>query len=432
MLVFLSDLHFTDGTAVKHDLNVNAFLDFFSELAERAAAVKAKEIIIVFLGDIFDLLRTEKWFQIPAEERPWGNKKQESRMLEHCLEIMNDIRNNPGNAAVFSLLKSDLKKTFPSFPVEPKRIFIPGNHDRLAALSRPLLKIMRDCLNDKSKKLKHTYDDPAYGVFARHGHEFDPYNYEGNSRFTENDYKKTPIGDALTTELVTRIPYTIMSHEKIKKLPAAQRGTLNRNLQQIEDVRPLSATLSWLYYQVKDQAWLDDIINESINTVLNDFNQLPFVKSWYTKHDKSYNFWDDADKLQTVLFFMKKLRITRAKRIFSFAENFYKKINDPLKQTSLRDIKKLDKDVRFLVYGHTHESMVLPLRLVNKKNRRHEQIYINTGCWGQRHIAALEGGFSSWQQLSYVIFYNKTENKKRNRDSKGPGYEIWNGVLKSD
>lgn len=69
MLIFISDLHFVDGSA-------RAFEYFFQDVA---ASIKkeTKEIKIVSLGDIFDLLHTEMWFAFPVEERPWGKKERE-------------------------------------------------------------------------------------------------------------------------------------------------------------------------------------------------------------------------------------------------------------------------------------------------------------------------------------------------------------------
>ena len=70
MLAFISDLNFVDGTAGKHNLPSRAFDYFFDDLEAIAnkATNQIKEIKIVMLGDIFDLLRTEAWFSYPADE----------------------------------------------------------------------------------------------------------------------------------------------------------------------------------------------------------------------------------------------------------------------------------------------------------------------------------------------------------------------------
>lgn len=63
MLVFISDLHFVDETAGKHNIPTSAFENFLTNVEVRADKAKAKELKIAFLGDIFDILRTEEWFR---------------------------------------------------------------------------------------------------------------------------------------------------------------------------------------------------------------------------------------------------------------------------------------------------------------------------------------------------------------------------------
>ena len=73
MLVFISDLHFVDETAGKHNIPASAFEKFLTNVKVHADKAKAKELKIVFLGDIFDILRTEEWFKEEEVNRPWGN-----------------------------------------------------------------------------------------------------------------------------------------------------------------------------------------------------------------------------------------------------------------------------------------------------------------------------------------------------------------------
>ncbi len=72
MLIIVSDLHLMDGSSGQHYLGVDVFQRIFRDLGTKAREAGAKDIKIVFLGDIFDLIRTEQWFTIDPEERPWG------------------------------------------------------------------------------------------------------------------------------------------------------------------------------------------------------------------------------------------------------------------------------------------------------------------------------------------------------------------------
>ena len=56
MLVIISDIHLTDGTSGK-TIHSGAFEKFAFHLKDMAETAKAKEIEIVLLGDIIDLIR---------------------------------------------------------------------------------------------------------------------------------------------------------------------------------------------------------------------------------------------------------------------------------------------------------------------------------------------------------------------------------------
>ena len=78
MLFFISDLHFMDETAGRHNIPAKAFKKFLENIKVHSDNTKNKdkEVKIVFLGDIFDLLRTEEWFKEKEEDRPWGNNTE--------------------------------------------------------------------------------------------------------------------------------------------------------------------------------------------------------------------------------------------------------------------------------------------------------------------------------------------------------------------
>ena len=91
----------------------------------------------------------------------------------------------------------------------------------------------------------HTYKDLAYGVFARHGHEYDPYNYEGGTAYTEADYQRVPIGDPITTELVARLPFALAKRlDAVPGLSPEDKQNIIRNFQEIENVRPCRRSLN--------------------------------------------------------------------------------------------------------------------------------------------------------------------------------------------
>lgn len=427
MLIFISDLHFIDGTAGKHNVPTDDFKLFFKNIADTSKRLKKEgreieEIKIVFLGDIFDLLRTENWFKYPINERPWGD--DEEKIEENANTILDSIINE--NQDTFNLLKGKLKEKF-GLPFEPERSYIPGNHDRLCN--------KYDSLRDKvckwlripkrgSKPFEHYFEDINYGFFARHGHEYDKFNYEGGISYQHQNYMRVPIGDPITTELVAKFPYVLK--EKIDPLPLTpeEKEKLIRNFQKIHNVRPFSAVIVWLLYQVKKNLILKEIIEDSMDEIIQEFNNIEFVKRWYSHHDKWTDWWDEADKIQSVLWLLEKFRIFPSEKILTYLEKI--EIYDLLEAAS-NEFSHLDSGIQYVVYGHSHEPLVVPIKVVETQGSKKDHVYLNTGTWLMRHQKAKEGlGFMSFKNLTYVAFYKKEE-----RGTDFPSFETWTGTLKT-
>jgi UDP-2,3-diacylglucosamine pyrophosphatase LpxH len=73
MLIVISDLHFSDGSSSRN-ISHRAFSHFFQHI-KRGLRDENKEIIIVFAGDTFDLLRSEYRMAVGDEEKPWPSLK---------------------------------------------------------------------------------------------------------------------------------------------------------------------------------------------------------------------------------------------------------------------------------------------------------------------------------------------------------------------
>lgn len=430
MLIFISDLHFVDGTAGEHNVPTDAFRIFFADISAKTKWLKKKgrnidEIKIVFLGDIFDLLRTENWFEFPVSQRPWGHN--ESKIEGHAITIFDAIVKK--NRQTFDLLGGDLRNEF-DLPVEPERVYVPGNHDRLCnkyeSLQEKVCKALG--LANRNKPFEHYFEDVNYGVFARHGHEYDKFNYEGGIAYRYKDYMRVPIGDPITTELVAKLPWKIMQRSVVRKLPKREQEALQRNFQDIENVRPLSAVIEWLLYQVKKNLTLKDAIEDSVDEVIKEFSKLPFVKKWYGHHDEWSDFWDEADQIQSVLFLLKNFKVFSLEKIIVFLDKVKKRFaKDDLKEGAAREYTHLDNRIRYVICGHTHVPLQAALREVGNPAGRKEHVYLNSGTWRTRYHKCSEGlGFIEWKNLSYVIFYAAEE-----REKDFPTYETWTGTLKN-
>jgi UDP-2,3-diacylglucosamine pyrophosphatase LpxH len=432
MLVFISDLHFVDGSAGEHNLSHRAFEYFFEDVAAIAAKPSndIKEIKFVLLGDIFDLLRTEGWFGYPADERPWGTDEQAIEV--HALTLFDAITDHPENRRTFKIFRqgvADLRGNGRP-DSDPSLIYLPGNHDRLCNRYTSLRQKVCDCLgippawHDPADLFPHTYEDPAYGVFARHGHEYDKFNYEGGTAYTPADYQRVPIGDPITTELLARLPYTLA--RRLGNAP--NKPTIIRNFQEIENVRPLSAVIEWLLYQVGQDRQIKEIIEDSVQEVIDYFDSLDFVKNWFDRHDKWTDWRDEADKIQAFLFLLRHFKLDRTETLWDLAmkaKDYF--VKDDLLAAAPQEYLHLDSRVRYVVYGHTHDPLVSPVRSFPAAPAPLEQVYLNTGTWrGRYHKATQDDSFIAWKNMTYVIFYQAGE-----RGTPFPVFETWTGALKT-
>jgi len=433
MIVFISDLHFVDETAGKHNIPTSAFKLFLSDIKTHSKKTKnkEKELKIVFLGDIFDLLRTEEWFQEKEEDRPWGNdtenmKKRAKIILEKIAEKNKDTFN------LFS--KQNLENRFKDTHVET--IYISGNHDRLCWMIDGLKEKVSELLGLKTnnaENFKHTFSNIEHGVYATHGHIFDKFNYEGGPSYNNLDYGLVPIGDAITTEILAKIPYKLIKNIELKNsLSSEDTIRLKYNFQEIGNIRPYCATLKWLLFQVNENILLKDIIEDTIDEVMDEFNNLKFVKNWYKHHDKWYHPFDTADMIQACIYCLEKFRIFSFEKLSGIIDYIVSKIGGHSDiEGAIKLFYSLSENIQYVVMGHTHFPLQQPLFLDKQDNGKiRESLYLNTGTWIKNYYECREGnGFIGWKNINYVIVY--TPEEKPNKYNL-PVFETWQGTEKRD
>lgn len=426
MLVFISDLHFIDGTAGAHNISPKAFKGAFEDICK--SCDQPEEVKIVFLGDVFDLLRTTYWLNVPQAERPWGTDV--SALEGHANKIIDEILRQ--NSATFDIFQ-DLTKVCGS-PVEVEKIYIPGNHDRLCNVFTSLRNKVRASLGlpAGTASFQHSYDDlrhgGKYGVLARHGHEFDQWNYEGTNHYTDADYAQVPIGDPITTELVAALPYTIVNHVKQMTSPlSGDLKTLEGNLQEIDNVRPISAVLHWLFYQVHENPDIRNVVNKAVQEIAENFNNLDMIKRWYKRHGTLNPFASgSSDTLQAAIGMFKRFNVDAAETLVTVFDKIFGssdtvepgKADDALIDAA-QDFLTHTSDYKYVVMGHTHNALEVPIRVTSSGT---DQVYFNTGTWRKRYTQGRSNGFIGTKYLTYTIFYTQKEN--------GPqSFETWTGSL---
>ena len=473
MLVVISDLHLVDGTAGDHNVKSEAFELWMDEVLTIAEDKDAASLDFLYLGDIFDLIRTEKWFEVELADRPWGDPaindhpgQLGTACAEKAREILEAIAaETTGHCDVLSGRgPAELRKRLERFAAGGKpvrRAFIPGNHARLYCVVPQIRQRIDELLGIGGPFVGdltlHRLQSRADGLLARHGHELDVWNFEGfkadagRFEFADIDYLKVPIGDPITTELVARLPHAIKRHLETSG-PPMRRSVIDgvyERLQNIENVRPVAAAIQWISYEAAEMkksaiapgmvagSWQDDErerVVEAVETItarlFNEFMELPFVKEWLRVHDSWSDPWDAADKLQALgLLLRRGIDVDKISPLMEAYKRLGIGESDEQRRAALFEPALDDPaaDIHYVAYGHTHQFQQAALR----KTADHEKIYFNSGTWRPRFSRADNGiDFVKWKEMTYLVFYGANEDKLRGSDRyKGVSFETWTGTM---
>lgn len=453
MIILISDLHLMDGTAGRHQLESGLFEDTLEELGRQATAAishlpeKDQDIKIVLLGDIFDVIRTERWFledgrnkkiEVPLSVRPWGNSR-DKKTESIAFEILSNIIKM--NKEILSLLSGREWKRL-GFPKRPEVIYIPGNHDRLCNEYPSLRKLVIEALEFNGLTYKdlfpNYYLDKEHGLFARHGHEWDPFNFEGDHQ-NEQSYNQVPIGDVIAAEIASKLPIVVGKKLKEINLPEEDINQICNNFRNLFDVRPMSAIIPWLSFQVKRYDEYGENVQNAINSAFRqvgeEFMEIPFVKEWIKKHDRFWNPLDNGDKVQLLGSLLKTFNITNAAwklKLFDLWDTVKEHWTDNKYLAGAnKDLQSLPENIQYVLYGHTHDpyKQIIDITKGRKKSEKRERAYLNTGTWRPGYHQSLsENGFSKWKNLTYTIIYKPGE-MFAGSPVKHPVFEYWTGTI---
>jgi UDP-2,3-diacylglucosamine pyrophosphatase LpxH len=508
MLVIVSDLHFTDATAGKHNLPSEAFQEvFLSDIIELARKKRAKELKLLLLGDIPDLIRSEQWLTVPPANRPWGQNGLDDvknwHIFSHrrtttpteaaCLRILGrmpasgkkeDVPSDTilyQNWETFSFfrdfrrrVKARLRHRLGTIPVSI--IFVPGNHDRLVNLYPSVRDTWQEIMDltinsetvagdpDGDWWYPYEYLDEAYGLYARHGHQYDVWNYGGGNDLTRRvAHLQVPIGDVFSTEFAVRIPWEAAKREDVLGSELVAR------LQDMDNVRPLSRLLEWFYYEIEQrsqQRQIRRVLDEIADNVVRDLLDIDFVRRWRTP----LSGWDNAlrriswlpagladrveglplpgpdEAVRTVAnppmrwLADKVLRLTdtdtllRLSLLFIGGDSNSHTPNeeDVYVQAAYRDhIWRSNDKIRFIAYGHTHRPGVLALDGANG----HDVLHLNSGTWRERIQRTVsldrQADFIKLKQMSYIALYRADEDGGWQGGNKKPdslSFDMWTGT----
>ncbi|HEY6082830.1 MAG TPA: hypothetical protein VIU45_05180 [Chitinophagaceae bacterium] len=473
MLVIISDLHLTDGTSGEI-IDEKAFRIFRNRLSDMAYDASwrrgenqadpnkgyyqpIERLDILLLGDILDVLRSEKWNGMDEINMPWTKNRGDAffRKLE---EITQGIIEN--NKKSFAILKGivtagiqipaamhilseeeKIEKKLGSeastekVAVKVNIYYMVGNHDWVLYIDDPRMYATRGLVID-ALGLAHEKNQPFpyhpfeneelfrvlqdHRVYAIHGDIFDRTNCPPAGR------DGSSIGDAIVIKLLDEIPKKIMDSidQFIQQYPGSRIGTVEgiqqfvKELHELDNLRPYTLAPAWISqiitkYELSVQ-FINDAIRAALTALIRDFTINPLV----------------SKQLSTVIsmnlagfLFSSRFSIETLARVIQFFSLNKDNFESYRKYARTLTAAKAGKDKEFFVMGHTHYPEVVPMSSFLEKGQQHSKIYINTGTWRTLHRQGIyDHSFISWKAMTIAGFFKPDERM-------GHSFEYWTGSL---
>jgi UDP-2,3-diacylglucosamine pyrophosphatase LpxH len=488
MLVFVSDLHLTDNTTCK-TINPGAFSVFADDLRWMTQQACARggagcepgfelldRVDLVMLGDVFDLLRTNKWREDNSSGvRPWTPEMlaPEEREAAHgqLAEMIERITaetiaknggrpedSGTGISCLRELAEQGIEVHEPGGASHrvPLRIwYMAGNHDWLLhagwsaydGVRRQIIEAFGLAHPDDSA-FAHTPDDaPAelrevlerHKVFATHGDIYDPDNFPIERLEFEYEFEHAvgygrrahaSLGDAIVIEVLNGLPAAIL--EAIDEDdPIREDLGFCRALDELDNVRPLFAMPQWLAsvlqrYETGDRSTAKrerkrrHAVREALGQTLHRLLAIPFVqrcdKPWHRDTVDALQIGAALNRLVSLETLSRfSLLHERQARATSYREHAEHELIEMQSRSGQRAFE-------FIVFGHTHHPEVVPLELDYPRS----WIYLNAGTWRRVHRRCVAERrrleFADYHVMSMVAIYADSERG-------GRPYETWTGTL---
>ena len=383
MHVFVSDLHM-DDTGFSGSVSDADLIAFLTDLENPKPESK---ITLVFVGDILELLRSPRWEVLWNKHKsaPWsgmgpGFKNFRNGHAEKCaIEIASEIRTR------YSGFATKLKELVKAEKIETKYVF--GNHDYLVQLSPKIREILVDLLalsHDPKKPFQLTYSDGQASVLATHGHTADPVNWHR----PEEGY--WALGDAVVLRIVNR--FATVACDELGIALETHTGQLLQQLDNIEPILDIPVYVRWLAEKTLSIRQHREIVEKVWKRVVEEFLDIKEFKD-----EKGYNAKPYKD-LRNVFWWSTKIDlaelVAKYQGLFSGGGSEYP-------AAALKQLRQ-DPEYRFIVFGHTHEPMLMPLQLRDTQ----ASFYVNTGCWRTvvaRPSPEARGPFAPRRISSYFV-----------------------------
>ncbi len=479
MVIFISDLHLTDGSFdydnMVHDTSAEAYKLFWDDILSIVTAnkeAKINKINVVLLGDILELRTTTEWMKVKT--RPWMESPEELSaealaVLNHIISkiIYDPATRQPRQRTLYlSNLYLDrfdsptgLSKLILEKKIDVSFTYVPGNHDRLILVgNNPILRnfitnslgwkiVGPDTLSDYPNEPR--FRCPDLGIIANHGHGVDAIDFY-------NDYLQPTIGDLLPDIVGRMMTYA----REMENLSPAEKKDLVKVVLNLDLVRPTTSQLDWLLQKITSlesnapravSTCLKEIIIRTLKDLLANADTIldflyPRIESKIRKFEaiaiSSFILQNPAiflslfkKKKDVFLGLLKKIVQVAIDKLDKDPKKFVESLDAMAKSINriLPEKKKninkeenyalellKEKGCSFVLLGHTHNYEICPL------GSNKDGYYFNTGTWKKTVVKNYSlqeiSGFQRWARMTYITFFEKGENKDHI-------FDLWHGNL---
>jgi hypothetical protein len=445
MLVVISDLHLTDGTAGS-SISPGAFRLLAERLADLVASASTRSdgsyrpidhVDLVLLGDVLDVIRSARW--LGGTARPWDDP-QSPAVVETLTAITTDIlrRNEESLGLLRSLAQGLIRLTPPSrmdrqpvtndtVPVPVRIHYMVGNHDWYFHLPGPHYQRLRQQIavqmglaTNPNAPFPHEPWEcetlhPAllrHKVFARHGDVYDPFNYEGHR-------DGSSLGDAIVIELVGRFAAE-MEQGLAEELPEPTR----LGLRELDNIRPLLLVPVWID-GLLERTCPSAALRQHVKTIWDALADA-FLEHRFVRERDTWRPRDLVDGLERALKISRRVPVGWASSIAAWLCEIRGARTPSYCHHALAEPEFRNRRARHIVYGHTHYAEEVPLDASYADGFVLHQTYFNAGTWRRvyrpTHFAPNEHEFIPSDTLSFLTFFQGDERN-------GRPYETWTGTL---
>ena len=441
MLVIVSDLHLTDGTAsptlqpAALELLTERIRDLAQRASWRADGVyrPLAHVDLVLLGDTLDCVDSARWLK--SETRPWHDPHSPATVEVVCGIVDDILRHNSRSLSALRALAAEGSVRLPTHsgypgraveeqPVAVRIHYMVGNRDWLLHSPGADYDLLR-------RKIAHHLGlaapannawphDPSesgellevlrrHRVVARHGDVFDPLSFSSHR-------DESSIGDALLIDLLGRFQLALV-HELAGEVPEAAVA----GLENMHHVRPLTAVPQWLASMVA--RWCPaPALAAKMESLWNDLSDrlldMPAVRDMASHNHLPIDDLRSALTLRTGPAADRNAALVACRRLESRQGNYARH--------ALAEADFRNRRARYIVYGHTHRAETVPLEASHADAFVLNQLYFNAGTWRRvLHPTVHADGpteFMPIEHFTCLAFYQGCERG-------GRPFETWSGTL---